>query len=321
MALIIDKLAELTGLRDRDTLDASLAGAIRELVRPEWVAVHRLIGDEGDRRWLTRARLGLGEAVATPDFAWMELDELPAAGDRPEWLACLASADTQPWHQLDPVTLFPLMGDGDVLGVVEISSAAPLGAESRRMITTLLRVYRNVQSLLDDSERDTLTGLLNRKSFDEFFIKARSWHSSPPTEPDSERRQPAISRYYLGVIDLDGFKKVNDRFGHLVGDEVLLLVSRVMRGCFRYGDQIYRFGGEEFVVMLRCASTADARAALERLREVVRNYAFPTVGQVTVSIGFTDVRPDDSPTGAVDRADKAVYQAKEQGRDRVCGPV
>jgi GGDEF domain-containing protein len=130
-------------------------------------------------------------------------------------------------------------------------------------VGSILRVYRNFQGLLDYSERDTLTGLLNRKTFDERFPA----HRHPPAPPDAARRAPTAAaargrcpavRYWLGVIDIDHFKRVNDGFGHLIGDEVLLLLSRLMRSSFRFHDHLYRFGGEEFVALMRCNSATDA---------------------------------------------------------------
>jgi diguanylate cyclase (GGDEF)-like protein len=124
--------------------------------------------------------------------------------------------------------------------------------------------------------------------------------------------------YWLAVIDIDHFKRVNDNFGHLIGDEVLLLMAGLMRTNFRFHDQIYRFGGEEFVVLMRCADHTDAAAALERFRHKVEEFAFPQVGTITASVGFSALRADDTPGTAFDRADKAVYYAKAHGRNQVC---
>jgi diguanylate cyclase (GGDEF)-like protein len=92
-----------------------------------------------------------------------------------------------------------------------------------------------------------------------------------------------------------------------------------MRSCFRYHDRLYRFGGEEFVVVLRCGSDADAAVAFDRLRSTVQAYAFPQVGHLTVSVGYTEIRLNDTPSAAFERADQAVYWAKTHGRNRVCG--
>ena len=95
-------------------------------------------------------------------------------------------------------------------------------------------------------------------------------------------------------------------------------MAGLMRANFRFHDQIYRFGGEEFVVLMRCADHADAAAALERYRQKVQAHNFPQVGPTTVSVGFSALRSDDTPSSAFDRADKAVYYAKAHGRNQVC---
>jgi diguanylate cyclase (GGDEF)-like protein len=208
--------------------------------------------------------------------------------------------------------------DREHLGVMEVESDAPLDERDERMVISILRIYRNFQGLLDYSERDTLTGLLNRKTFDESFMKTVA-ESGPATASDTDagRRHGGRCRHWLGVIDIDHFKRVNDSFGHLIGDEVLLLMSRLMRSSFRFDDRLYRFGGEEFVVLMRCADGEAAAHAFERLRGNVERHQFPQVGHITVSIGFTELKPGDTPSGAFERADKAVYFAKGHGRNQV----
>ena len=195
---------------------------------------------------------------------------------------------------------------------------------------SILRVFRNFQSLLDYSERDTLTGLLNRKTFDNAFNRlagevkasALSLESSPVPDDNvlgsAQRRTPfGLQPHFIAVIDIDHFKRVNDTFGHLIGDEVLLLLSRLMRSVLRYHDRLYRFGGEEFVALMRCRSDAEAGLALRRLRTCINAFAFPQVGSLSVSMGYTLVRASDSPSQAFARADQAVYWAKHHGRDQI----
>ena len=185
-----------------------------------------------------------------------------------------------------------------------------------------MRLYGNFQSLLDYGERDTLTGLLNRKTFDESFLRLTAQpemvEASLSSLDKTDLRRPQASvAYWLGVLDIDHFKRVNDGFGHLIGDEVLLLMSRLMRSTFRFQDQLFRFGGEEFVVLMRCANAIDAGRALERLRTRVEQHVFPQVGHITVSIGYTEMRAGDTPASAFERADKSVYYAKQSGRNQV----
>jgi diguanylate cyclase (GGDEF)-like protein len=324
MPRLVDHLAELTAFRDRDLLDVTLAGALRDLMRPRGVAIHRAVGDAGAERWLTRARWAEDDKVPTADSAWTELDELPPLDSRPTWADCLRRQEvlSAPASPSGWVTLFPLATDREVVGVLEFATASPITGEQQRTVGSILRIYRNFEGLLDYSERDTLTGLLNRKTFDEAFFKTEPAPAAAHTEaaPSDGRRAGALAaRYYLGVIDIDHFKQVNDNHGHLIGDEVLLLLSRLMRASFRYHDRLYRFGGEEFVVLMRCGSGAvtDAEAAFERLRAHTEQYSFPQVGRMTVSVGFTAVRPGDTPNSAFQRADRAVYWAKNHGRNRV----
>jgi len=195
-----------------------------------------------------------------------------------------------------------------------------MSVSAQRTISSILRIYRNFEALLDYSERDTLTGLLNRKTFDEAFLKMVSQSGGPEAAAaagDAAQRRAPAHRHWIGVIDIDHFKRVNDTYGHLIGDEVLLLLSRLMRSSFRFDDRLYRFGGEEFVVLMRCGAEADAAQAFERLRANTERYAFPQVGCITVSVGFTEVRPGDAPSAAFERADKAIYFAKEHGRNQV----
>ena len=323
MSELVDHLAEMTGFRDRDILDVTLVNALRDLLRPVSVAIYRVVGDVGREHWITRARLGERDAVATADPVWADSDLLPGLDQFPARMQAMAGdAGVISLPGSVCCSIFPVRTDREVVGVMEIESRHPLKDDDVRMVNSILRIYRNVHGLLDYSERDTLTGLLNRKTFDEVFLKATS---VPPVKPgladttasDGRRHEPAGHRYWLGVIDIDHFKGVNDTYGHLIGDEVLLLLSRLMRSSFRFHDRLYRFGGEEFVVLMRCASEDDARLALERMRSNTEAYPFPQVGRITISIGFTEVKPGDTPSGAFERADKAVYFAKAHGRNQV----
>jgi len=314
---VADHLAELTGFRDRDVLDTTLAGVLRELLKPLAVTVCHHVGEGDQQRWLVRARLSEADVAASTDSVWAELDELPRLEAFPARLECLRKQEPVEVPGATHVTCFPLLTDLDAVGVLEIESRSDLDADQLRAVSSMLRVYRNMRGLLDYSERDMLTGLLNRKTFDEAFFKTFTCTAESQVLAETRRETRRCMRAYLGIIDIDHFKLVNDRHGHLIGDEVLLLLSRLMRASFRFHDRLYRFGGEEFVVLLRCATEDHARQAFERLREATDAYGFPQVGHITVSIGFTDLRPGDNPSTAFERADKAVYWAKSHGRNQV----
>ena len=322
MSEVVDHLAELTGFRDRDVLDVTLVGAFRDLLRPECVAIYRPVGEAGKLHWLTRARLRAHETTPTADSVWADLEDLPALSALPAHHRCLDQQEALTVEsEGQALSLFPLSTDRDVSGVLEIRTPQALTSEQTRLVSSILRVYRNFQGLLDYSERDTLTGLLNRKTFDGSFLRvaadSRTEAGGGELSGGDVRRKAGSDAAWLGVVDIDHFKSVNDSHGHLIGDEVLLLIARLMRSSFRFQDQLYRFGGEEFVVLMRGGTVEQAQFAFERLRANVANYVFPRVGRITVSVGFTQLRVGDSPSSAFERADKAVYHAKQSGRNQV----
>jgi diguanylate cyclase (GGDEF)-like protein len=324
MTELVDHLANLTALRDRDSLDMALVTAVMDVLQPLSSAICRVVGEPGNERWRICAEQFAGQA-ARCDCAWSELDSLPPVQHFPLRQLALASHKLEQTTQGSTTTVFPLIGTPGGQGVLEIITETPLPDALQQLVCGILRLYSNFSNLLDYGERDSLTELLNRKTFDGSFLKAtiNQQESSLPTPEvgaaQGERRDIKLAgSYWLAMIDIDHFKRVNDNYGHLIGDEVLLLLARLMRAHFRFHDQLYRFGGEEFVVLMRCQGEAESAKVLERLRSLTQQYPFPQVGSIGISIGFTEIKPGDSPSGAFERADKAVYYAKEHGRNQVC---
>jgi diguanylate cyclase (GGDEF)-like protein len=324
----ISHLAALTAQRDRELLDVSLAQGVLELLSATSVGVYRLVGREDEtRRWLCCGLASRGQLTVS-DPPWVDLDSLPQLETHPLRQLVLDSRLLEQSESpaaaslTDPalrfITVLPLMVELGLPGVLEVKSDKPLAVQALRPIQTLLKVFGNFQNLLESSQRDALTGLLNRQTFDATFLKASMPSAAEGVPvPTGERRFNAVTGYWLGVIDIDHFKLVNDGFGHLIGDEVLVLVARIMRQSFRHYDRLYRFGGEEFVVLLRGGTEEDAMRAFERFRRNVESYQFPQVKRVTISLGFTEVQHQDTPSLAFSRADQGVYQAKHQGRNQV----
>jgi diguanylate cyclase (GGDEF)-like protein len=204
---------------------------------------------------------------------------------------------------------------------LEVVHAGPFAAVVLHMIDGIVGVYRNFHALLDYIERDSLTGLLNRKTFDDQLARMLAAEARPEVAlaglPERRRRQ-ADQQQWLAVIDVDNFKLVNDRFGHLYGDEVLILIANMLQSSFRSHDRVFRFGGEEFVVLLRSTTAENAGRIIDRFRKAVEGHEFPQVGKVTVSIGFTSIKACESPVVTLGHADQALYYAKTHGRNQVC---
>ncbi|HIQ52788.1 MAG TPA: GGDEF domain-containing protein [Pseudomonas pachastrellae] len=155
---------------------------------------------------------------------------------------------------------------------------------------------------------DSLTGLANRSGLQQRM------------DEEFERWQRYGGRLLLVVLDVDHFKSINDRFGHLAGDKVLRLIAQQVSRRLRKTDFIGRFGGEEFVILMPGVSPEQGIVALEALRSGIEGTPFHFKSEpvpVTISLGFTEFIRDDSLDSAFDRADKAMYQAKELGRNRV----
>lgn len=170
--------------------------------------------------------------------------------------------------------------------------------------------YRHkYEELLGKSGRDALTGALTRERFETLgqTILARSIAAQRPVS--------------LAILDVDHFKSINDRYGHVVGDEVLRRVVDCLRAEIRGDDLIFRYGGEEFVVLCENMSHPAALASAERMRVAVhRTLAQEFAAAPTISIGVATF-PDDAKDirGLVAHADVHLYEAKRQGRDRVVG--
>ena len=203
---------------------------------------------------------------------------------------------------------FPVESSAGPMRIIKIQGQAELDPNQRVLCMHLVTLFTNQINVFDEKERDQLTGLLNRQTFDSLLFKIIS---SIGKDSENERQS------FIAVLDIDHFKRVNDTYGHLYGDEVLLHFSQIMERRFRYTDYLFRFGGEEFIVLLNGTNRKGAETALERFRTDIESYMFPAVGKVTVSSGCTQIDSGVLPTTLIDMADKALYEAKETGRNKV----
>ncbi|CAJ48612.1 sensor domain-containing diguanylate cyclase [Bordetella avium] len=152
---------------------------------------------------------------------------------------------------------------------------------------------------------DALTGLLNRRGA---AAKIQRLH----------RAAHQSGRFYSVIMaDIDHFKKINDQFGHLLGDTVLKRCANLIRDNVREGDAVARWGGEEFLILLPNCPLIKAVALAERIRNTIATLTDPITGQVTLSLGVGTSSPAETPQSLIQRADKALYKAKAQGRNQV----
>lgn len=167
------------------------------------------------------------------------------------------------------------------------------------LIDIIDREIEEADALQRLANTDPLTGLLNRRHFN------LATEASPCAESS------------LLLFDLDHFKQVNDHFGHTEGDRVLEEFSVLLRSLTRHGDQVYRWGGEEFAVLARDTCLDEAYVLAERIRDTVAGHTFPVHTTITVSAGVAELQQDETMDRLMVRADQALYAAKEAGRNRV----
>lgn len=328
MERLLHHIDVISRQRNRGQLEASFVAAVHEIVGAERTDLYKLFAPPGDLMvGLAAQASAAGTRLLDDGISWPEgtgsLERFP------NLQLCLASGDIH--DDNEPSSGLPrrccvIDGIGhQPFGFLVLHSHAPLAPSAAVVVKGLVALFQNCVAMLDYSEIDTLTGLLNRKTFDEYLINILSHVAAdsdrlPRSSRQPQRRQgqPNVDQHWLGVIDIDHFKPINDGFGHLIGDEVLILVANLMKSAFRAQDKLFRFGGEEFVVLLKPTGPENALATFERFRRAVEQFRFPQVGRVTVSAGFTRIGLYDTPSMILDNADVALYYAKEHGRDRVC---
>lgn len=179
--------------------------------------------------------------------------------------------------------------------------------EVKKANTIISHLSNQVKILEETTNLDPLTKVFNRRALisylDEICMKDNM-----------------SNELYLLMLDIDNFKIINDSYGHIAGDKVLIFIANIFRKTLRDGDKVFRYGGEEFVVVLNRIDNAHCTQITERLLHLVRESKLIYKGknlQVTMSVGATKYKQNDTPDTIVHRADKALYKAKTSGKDQI----
>lgn len=324
---LLHHVDSITRKRGRREVEAEVVAAVHRLLCAARTELHKIFLPQGD------LLVGLSCELEGDE------DQPFSHDDGFSWPEDTGSIECSPWLQAclgSPLPCHEAMPDGQYRSVFRIENesggthgflvvmrATPLLESEKGIVEGFAALLRNWLAMIDYSETDSLTRLLNRKTFDEYLIRILAncpvqddAHSHALHLPHRRHSHPGAKNHWLAVMDIDHFKSINDRFGHLIGDEVLILMANLMRDSFRGQDKLFRFGGEEFVVLLRPAEFAHAFGIFERFRQRVEEYVFPQVGKVTISVGFTRIVIGDTLSVVLDGADEALYWAKEQGRNQ-----
>lgn len=318
---------ELTTNKERSTLEHSVVKTLSQLLNCE-VYLLQLYDDRGEYDpqigfWQNNESNNAVDSVnqssnnnSGNSGNKLEFCGLGLENTVKEYLIALESQPAIELYAQDQKVFWPLYIGESCLDILILERTNPC-PEELGLLSAIGAIFANFMELLDAGERDALTGLYNRRVFDT-RLNALVEKSAHVHKQTNERRAKSTQLFnFLGIIDIDFFKRVNDDFGHLFGDEVLLWLAQQMRQCFRNEDALFRYGGEEFAVLLAGLNQQQAQETFERFRKAISQTTFPQIGHITVSIGYTCIDAQANPTLLFGQADQALYYAKENGRNRV----
>lgn len=177
----------------------------------------------------------------------------------------------------------------------------------------IFQLSKQVNVLKKESNLDALTKVLNRRAL-----------STNLENICSNKKSFKSNRTHLVILDIDDFKMVNDTYGHVTGDKILIFISNIIKKTLKNHSKVFRFGGEEFVILFNDISYDETKAIAIKLLGLIREskliYKHQTIN-VTISIGITTQLRDDTPDKLIARADKALYKAKHKGKDQMYSEI
>ena len=326
---LLGKLARLTTIREIELFEYDLLKGMAELLKIQHITLYKLDQSgskcnsmiysaqhtvDDVRKHLTESKGVCAVEIDTPE-------EIKAAQF---WIGRTGKPYVNNQGSNYSV-VYPIVNGEQVEMLLTFELPYPLTDDEMSIITSLLDIAHNYHNLLNENQKDKLTGLLNRHTFEESILRIQSLSLNSGSQPNQawrgenrRKEKNELQQYCLAIIDIDNFKRVNDHYGHIIGDEVLLLLSYMLKQNFRAKDLLFRFGGEEFVVIFLVRDKENAHIALERFREIVEQYSFPQVKKITVSIGATLIKEcNQRVTDIIGDADKAMYYAKTHGRNQI----
>ena len=218
------------------------------------------------------------------------------------WASTLSSEDEDREYNIlimDTIIFEPRAFKIDVSGL-ENSDRFVVSLTDVTTLTTKSKQFENKATY------DALTNIFNRSKFNEVF--------------DLEVKLAVADNHSLSfaIMDIDFFKKVNDNYGHIIGDETLITFAQTIEHKVRKSDTFARWGGEEFVLALPGTNVDTAFKVVDGLRKEIEKTSFEEIGSITCSIGLTQLRTNDTIDDILIRSDEALYEAKETGRNKVC---
>jgi len=312
--IIVEHIVNLTSQRDREVLAISLLKSINSLLlcsQTEIISINK----KGD----------ISSYVSCDNNHYVVNDPTILIDDKLISAIKIMNESSQHKYTLKNKSRYSIIylfhHDRNNQQFLVLNLREKIGEIQSRILSGTLSIYNNFITLLNESQTDELTGLSNRKTFDSAISKVFDSLPKEDGKVDNERRSlnkgslNSKNSYWLAIIDSDNFKRVNDEYGHLYGDEILIHLAQIIRSSFRQEDLQFRFGGEEFVILLSAEDKKKCIQVVERFRRKVEAYKFPSVDKVTVSIGIVEFKRGTFHLTLIDYADQALYESKKQGKN------
>ncbi|MFC3093107.1 GGDEF domain-containing protein [Alteromonas sediminis] len=310
---LVGHIAGFTSLRDVDLLEMSLLKTVFTTLRPLNVSLISLDTNNIILKRIDYSSEQVGHVsirIKADDLLLRASEQL----DRSTKEYCTLNEGDR------AITVYLLSQNRRVSHYICIEAKGNIVTQSDSyQIIGMLRVFQNFRALLTEAQTDELTGLPNRKAFNNVTEKIGEAVVASPEVIECDKRKSSDEppQFWLALADLDNFKVINDSFGHLMGDEVLVRTAQTIQGSIREDDMVFRYGGEEFAILVSAKEKEQVIQVLERVRQNVEGLDFQRLGKITISIGFTEMKDDVFALTLVETADKALYQSKSNGKNQI----
>ncbi|MDT8282715.1 MAG: GGDEF domain-containing protein [Gammaproteobacteria bacterium] len=315
---ILQSVVDITKQRDLDSLEYSLVATLADILPVVGISILKTLKD-GDAVFAEEVVRLIIDKQQKQSYSWSVDANIIATEDN--FHECIKLSNVIIYKHEEGFTrhLFPIDDASQAIGCLVIDSTEDLSSQLE-LIKGFSKIYQNYMIIFNESERDKLTGLFNRRTFDNKLSKLFKSHKHKSklyssSNMQDRRQYDHDATAWLIITDIDHFKRVNDTHGHVFGDEVILTISQIMKSCFRNSDLLFRVGGEEFVILLEPVRQKVAEKLIEKFRKTISEHQFSQIGAVTVSAGYTRICEKDYPPSVLEHADRALYFAKEHGRN------
>lgn len=308
-------LAQASQSRNRQELEISIASAIYAMTRAQFVRIHTLLSVAGEKLSVVSSQVDATGVYSIADTTqgddWTASAEL--LGDHPLMSSVVSNqasvrrqeSSTGLHHCFYPITLH-----GEVRGIVELKENHRPYQDEDALISGFIALYINYAHFLDGSSLDPLTGLLKAEHLEPGLRRILQGADQAIKENRVLESEVSGAGYCLAIVAIDHFREINQLYGHLFGDEVRRRIASELSQWFKTEAQLFFMASDEFVVLLPALEAELVEPRFSGFLEHMTNQEFPNIGQLTLSVGLSQLFLPDTPDQIIDRARRALSKAQ-----------